>query len=205
MTLEAGSWTDLGSTGIESVAGDDFNAIDANLQSTAEGKWVMNFGSFYGDLFQVGMTSPQPTKVAQPIAEATPIAFVPTPPQAQEGAFGYQHEQFYYLFFSVGTCCRYDVSKPAPGDEYKIQVCRSTTVSGPFVDKNGTSCLQGGGTTVLESHGWIYGPGGQGVFEDPELGPVLYYHYIDTRIGFSDANKQFGVNQLNFTSGWPCV
>ncbi|KAL8865727.1 MAG: hypothetical protein Q9198_009188, partial [Flavoplaca austrocitrina] len=99
----------------------------------------------------------------------------------------------------------YDVDKPATTDEYKIQVCRSTSVSGPFVDKNGKSCLQGGGTTVLESHDWVYGPGGQGIISDPELGLVLYYHYADTRFGYSDAQKQFGVNQLNFSSGWPCV
>lgn len=45
------------------------------------------------------------------------------------------------------------------------------------VDKSGVKCTAGGGTTVLESHGWVYGPGGQGVFSDPSLGPVLYYHY----------------------------
>ncbi|KAL8955505.1 MAG: hypothetical protein Q9183_006618, partial [Haloplaca sp. 2 TL-2023] len=73
------------------------------------------------------------------------------------------------------------------------------------VDKSGQSCLEGGGTTVLESHGWVYGPGGQGVFEDPELGIVLYYHYVDARIGFSDGEKQFGVNRLDFSSGWPCL
>jgi len=45
------------------------------------------------------------------------------------------------------------------------------------VDKSGVKCTAGGGTTVLESHDWVYGPGGQGVFNDPSLGPVLYYHY----------------------------
>jgi len=29
------------------------------------------------------------------------------------------------------------------------------------VDKTGTACTNGGGTTVLESHGTVYGPGGQ--------------------------------------------
>ncbi|KAL9630765.1 MAG: hypothetical protein Q9204_004554 [Flavoplaca sp. TL-2023a] len=202
-TLDVNSWTDLGSTGIESVVGSKFNAIDSNLQS-ADGKLYMNFGSFWSDLFQVEMTAP-PTMIAEAVASAIQIAFVPTPPQAQEAAFGYQYGSHYYLFFSVGRCCTYDVDKPATTDEYKIQVCRSTSVSGPFVDKNGKSCLQGGGTTVLESHDWVYGPGGQGIISDPELGLVLYYHYVDTRIGYSDAQKQFGVNQLNFSSGWPCV
>ncbi|KAL8669706.1 MAG: hypothetical protein Q9224_007722, partial [Gallowayella concinna] len=134
-TMEVDSWTDLGSTGIESVIGSKFNAIDGNLQS-ANGKLYMNFGSFWSDLFQVEMANP-PTKIAEAISSAIQVAFVPTPPQAQEGAFGYQYGDYYYLFFSI--------------------------------DKSGKSCLQGGGTTVLESHGWVYGPGGQGIIKDPKL------------------------------------
>ncbi|KAL9037854.1 MAG: hypothetical protein Q9180_003486 [Flavoplaca navasiana] len=191
-TLDVNSWTDLGSTGAESVAGSKFNAIDSSLQST-NGRLYMNFGSFWSDLFQVEMTAP-PTMIAEEVASATQIAFVPTPPQAQEAAFGYQYGDYYYLFFSLGSCCRYDVNKPAARGEYKIQF-----------DKSGKSCLQGGGTTVLESHDWVYGPGGQGIIRDPEFGLLLYYHYVDTRIGYSDGQKQFGVNKLDFSSGWPCV
>ncbi|KAL8798060.1 MAG: hypothetical protein Q9182_006984 [Xanthomendoza sp. 2 TL-2023] len=202
-TMDVGSWTDLGSTGVESVAGSKFNAIDGNLQS-ANGKLYMNFGSFWSDLFQIEMTA-TPTQAATTVTSANQIAFVPTPPQAQEAAFGYQYGDYYYLFFSVGSCCRYDLTRPAPGKEYKIQVCRANSVSGPFVDKSGKSCLEGGGTTVLKSHGWVYGPGGQGVINDPKLGPVLYYHYVNTHIGYSDGQKQFGVNRLNFSSGWPVV
>ncbi|KAJ4990465.1 arabinan endo-alpha-l-arabinosidase a [Stagonosporopsis vannaccii] len=200
-TMDVGSWTDLGSTGVDSVAGSQFNAIDGNLQS-ANGKLYMNFGSFWSDLFQIEMSA-TPTKVAKAISSATQVAFVPTAPQAQEAAFGYKYGSYYYLFFSVGSCCGYDSSRPAAGKEYKIQACRSSSVSGPFIDKSGKSCLQGGGTTVLESHGWVYGPGGQGVLNDPSLGPVLYYHYVDTRIGYADSQKQFGVNKLDFSSGWP--
>jgi len=202
-TMDVGSWTDLGSTGVESVSGSNFNAIDGNLQS-ANGKFYMNFGSFWSDLFQIEMTA-TPTKVAKAVTSATQIAFVPTSPQAQEGGFGYRYGNYYYLFFSVGSCCGYDTNRPAPGKEYKIQVCRSSNVSGLFVDKNGASCLQGGGTTVLESHDFVYGPGGQGIMNDPSLGPVIYYHYVDTRIGYADGQKQFGVNKLDFSSGWPVV
>lgn len=133
MTMDVGSWTDLGSTGVESVAGSKYNAIDGNLQS-ANAKLYMNFGSFWSDLFQVEMTA-APTKMAEAVTSATQIAFVPTPPQAQEAAFGYQYGDYHYLFFSVGSCCRYDLGMPSAGDEYKIQACRSTSVSGPFVSR----------------------------------------------------------------------
>jgi hypothetical protein len=45
----------------------------------------------------------------------------------------------------------------------------------------------------------------RGVFTDPSLGPILYYHYVDTTIGYADGQKRFGWNQINFSSGWPVV
>lgn len=45
----------------------------------------------------------------------------------------------------------------------------------------------------------------QGVMNDPSLGPGLYYHYVETRIGIADGQKQFGVNKLDFSSGWSVV
>lgn len=130
-SMDVGSWTDLGSTGVESVSGDNFNAIDGNLQY-ANGKYYMNYGSFWADLFQIEMAT-DPTKISKALTSATHLALVPTPPQAQEAAFGYQYGNYYYLFFSVGSCCGYDTNRPAAGKEYKIQVCRSSSVSGPFV------------------------------------------------------------------------
>ena len=73
------------------------------------------------------------------------------------------------------------------------------------VDKNGKSCTSSGGTLVLGSHGVVYGPGGQGVFDDPTEGSVLYYHYVDTNIGYADSQKVLGVNKVDWSSGWPVV
>jgi arabinan endo-1,5-alpha-L-arabinosidase len=45
----------------------------------------------------------------------------------------------------------------------------------------------------------------RGVYTDPDLGPVLYYHYVDTTIGYGDSQKLFGWNAIDFSSGWPAV
>jgi hypothetical protein len=45
----------------------------------------------------------------------------------------------------------------------------------------------------------------RGVYTDPNLGPVLYYHYVDTTIGYADSQKLFGWNAIDFSSGWPSV
>lgn len=172
-TMEAGSWADGGSTGIQSTTGEAFNAIDGALIQSGS-SYSMNFGSFWGDIYQVAMNG---AATASSGTNYVQLAYNSSGSHAVEGSYMYYRSDYYYLFFSSGVCCGYDATKPAPGAEYRIHVCRSQSVSGPFVDKGGNSCLSGGGTVVLESHDYVYGPGGQGVFSDPDHGTVLYYHY----------------------------
>ncbi|KAK6071018.1 arabinan endo-alpha-l-arabinosidase a [Seiridium cupressi] len=199
-TLEYGSWTDHGTTGISSSSSKAYNAIDPNLIAVGS-SYYMNFGSFWNDIYQAPMAS-----TAKTVASSSyQIAYQPSGSHAQEGSFMYYRSGYYYLFWSEGICCGYDTSKPATGAEYKIRVCRSTSATGGFVDSSGTSCTDGGGTTVLESHGTVYGPGGQGVIADSAHGTVLYYHYADTDIGLADSEYQFGWNVVSWSSGWPTV
>ncbi|KAL1652061.1 hypothetical protein SLS58_000185 [Diplodia intermedia] len=198
-TMDVGSWTDVGSTGIKSDSTKPYNAIDPALIE-ADGSYLLTFGSFWKDLYQVPMKG-TPTAAS---GSAYQVAYDASN-TAIEGAFIFKYGSYYYLFYSKGTCCGYDTSRPATGDEYKILVCRSSSATGGFVDASGTSCTSGGGTMVLESHGTVYGPGGQGVYDDPTYGPILYYHYVDTTIGYSDGQKQFGWNTIDFSSGWPVV
>ncbi|OTA99443.1 glycoside hydrolase family 43 protein [Hypoxylon sp. CI-4A] len=200
-SLDVGTWTDLGATGIASSAGKPYNAIDPNLINV-DGTYLISFGSFWDDIYQVKMGS-TPSKVASGSSSAQ-IAFDSVKTD-EEGAFMYKNGDYYYLFFSKGKCCGYDASRPAAGDEYKIRVCRSTSATGGFVDAAGTACTRSGGTVVLETHDNVYGPGGQGVYNDPTHGPILYYHYVDITIGYADGQKQFGWNTIDFSSGWPVV
>lgn len=73
----------------------------------------------------------------------------------------YYNEPYYYLFFSSGSCCGLDTTEVAAGNEYRINVCRSSSGTGDFVDRTGQSCTAGGGTTVIASSGTTYAPGGQ--------------------------------------------
>ncbi|KAL5333528.1 glycosyl hydrolase [Aspergillus crustosus] len=198
-SMNLNTWTDHGSTGIRSDTSKPYNAIDANLFNDG-GNLLMNFGSFWGNLYQAPMSSP--TAVG---SGSYNIAFDPAGSHAVEAAYLYRYGDWHYLFFSAGICCGYDTSLPAAGEEYKIKVCRSSVATGGFVDANGVSCTNGGGTVVLESHDNVYGPGGQAVYTDPTLGPVLYYHYVDTNIGYGDGQKLFGWNVIDFSSGWPVV
>ena len=127
-TLDAGSWTDYGTTGISSTSAKPYNAIDPNLFQ-ASGQWYLNFGSFWHDIYQASMTSNLLT-VSRPSIN---IAYDPSGPHAQEGSFVFPHNGRYYLFCSAGQCCGLDTSKPPAGQEYMIKVCRSSSPSGGYV------------------------------------------------------------------------
>lgn len=100
------------------------------------------------------------------------------------------------------------------------------------VDKAGTSCLDSGGTILLESHDQIYAPGGQyvahvpfldhlystdslltrlsrGVLDDEINGLVLYYQYYPLSLkeagGDGTAGFLYGWNELGWEDDWPYV
>jgi len=201
-TMEPGSWTDRGSIGLDSKVGSAYNAIDANLVPIGNNNYAMNLGSFWNDIYQAPMKS----DLLKASGSANKqIIFEPAGGHAVEGVYMFREGNYYYAFFSAGQCCGLDVNTPPAGSEYHIKACRSSTYNGGFVDRSGKSCTQGGGDVVLKSFSNIYAPGGQGVFRDPSLGPVLYYHYKNRNIGLADGNTQFGWNLLDFSSGWPVV
>ncbi|KAH8163725.1 hypothetical protein CIB48_g4511 [Xylaria polymorpha] len=171
-TLDVGSWTDHGATGVKSSSDKPYNAIDANLIS-ADGKYYLTWGSFWKDIYQAEMKASSPLTLASGVSSYQ-LAYDPAT-TAVEGAFVFKYGSYYYLFYSKGQCCGYDTSMPAAGGEYKILVCRSSTVTGG------------------------------GVYQDPTYGPILYYHYVDKTIGYADGDKRFGWNTIDFSSGWPVV
>ncbi|EGZ13488.1 hypothetical protein PHYSODRAFT_562173 [Phytophthora sojae] len=194
-----GPWEDSGSTGITSDASKPYNAIDPNLVE-ADGGYYLTFGSYWQGIHQSHMRDPPILSSSDPAQIGFTSNF-----EVLEGPYIFKHGEFYYLFMSKGKCCTYDKTMPAKGKEYRILACRSSKATGGFVDKDGVDCTKDGGTVVLESHDDVFGPGGQGVYDDPAHGPVLYYHYVNTTIGYADGDKRFGWNKIDFSSGWPVV
>ncbi|KAL3463692.1 glycosyl hydrolase [Aspergillus heterothallicus] len=199
--LESGSWTDHGGL-FRSEANGQFNAIDANF-ATIGGAPILTFGSYWNGIHQVPLNGPLSLADG---AQARNVAYNSTGNHAIEAGFVIYRRGWYYLVFSSGRAGGYTDNFPAQGEEYRIVVCRSRDGRGGFVDREGRSCLTGnGGTTILASHGNIYGPGGQGLFEDRARGWVLYYHYANPTIGLETSQYQFGWNVLQWSDGWPSV
>lgn len=172
--MEAGTWTDHGSTGVESSSAKPYNAIDPTMIEV-DGKYYLSFGSYWENLFIVPFASNAET--VSDLGSATQVIYQPAGSHQVEASYPYYHGGYFYEFWSEGQANNYDTSKPAAGGEYKVRVCRSTSLEGPYTDEDGVNCLDGGGNYVLESHGEVYGPGAQGIYNDPTHGVVMYYRY----------------------------
>jgi len=122
----------------------------------------------------------------------------------EEAPFIVKHGSYYYLYASLDACCADNLSAT-----YRVVVGRSTSVTGPYADRNGRAMTSGGGTEILASHdGVVYGPGHQAVLADTD-GDILFYHYYAPNKdgGGSGCHYcRFGINHLGYDSqGWPYV
>ncbi|PYH98265.1 endo-1,5-alpha-L-arabinosidase [Aspergillus ellipticus CBS 707.79] len=212
---DAGNWTDHGAlvnTGDGDLA--DIhpytisNAIDASfITDQKTGEPHLLFGSYWHGIFSVPLANDLLSVKTPKQPNATNLAYVPKEKvKPIEGSFMAYNAPYYYLWFAHGKCCHFDLEDfPPMGDEYSIRVGRSKDVTGPFVDKDGKDLLEGGGTVVYGSnHGVVYAPGGIGILTGSDNdADVLYFHYLNTTIGFAQDDAQLGWNYLHYVNGWP--
>jgi arabinan endo-1,5-alpha-L-arabinosidase len=179
-SLAPGSWTDHGAIGLPQNS--RYNLIDPYVfQESHDGPTYFSFGSYWTGIQQIEMHNHDElmawtgseNDIKNIISNTTANAAV------QEGAITYKQGRYYYVFFSVGQCCRKEFELVPQGDEYHVAVCRAEHITGPYFDAEGRNCLtENGGTTILASHGDFYALGGQGVMRDPKSEEtVMYYHY----------------------------
>lgn len=235
-SMDHGTWTEFGQLEIpvnnaalaNHASNNGYNILDASLliipeNDTEAERYYLSFGSYYAGLYQTELSSPLDLQANVSVEQMNHLEVNTTGAHSTEGSFQFawptdgSAATKYYLFFSSGQCCKFQqMGVPAPGDEYKIMVCRADAPTGPFKDRNGRDCLtDNGGTWVLGSHDSVYAPGGQGVmFSDEVNSVVLYYHYTPAsspgsqkpNLNVGDNGAYFGWNYLAFDAqGWPTV
>jgi arabinan endo-1,5-alpha-L-arabinosidase len=182
-------WVDRGAV-LVSQTSDPYNAIDPALVVDASGTPWMAFGSFWSGIQLVELAWPSGMR-----ADDTPpvtIAGGRASPDAIEGSQLVRHGSRFYLFASVGFCCR------GAQSTYQVVVGRSDAIDGPYLDKRGLAMLTGGGTIVLSTRGSRVGPGGES-YSRGRLG----FHYYDAdhsgRTTLAIAPVVWG------DDGWPTV
>jgi arabinan endo-1,5-alpha-L-arabinosidase len=190
-TGQPGSFIDQGMV-YASAPGDNYNAIDPSLLVDAENRWWLVFGSFWTGMKMIRI---DPATGKQSTADQTRYSLASRPDTQIEGPVIVSNGGFYYLFVSVGLCCR------GVNSTYRVLVGRSTSPTGPFVDRSGQSMQSGGGTELLASHGRVIGPGGASVMADSD-GDILVYHYYD---GQANGAVRLGLNRITWQDGWPAL
>ncbi len=192
-------WTDQGMV-ISSNHSSPYNAIDPSLMlDDSTGRLWMTWGSFNNGIYvkELDPLTGDPLNSSPGINVAAPS---PTP--EIEGAAMMQHDGYYYMFVNWGGCCSGDNST------YNIRVGRSTSPTGPFLDKDGVNMLNDGGTLFLDDDGQKIGPG-HFSFANINGQDTFSYHYYDADqywTGDMTGLPLFAMRNLYWTSdAWPSI
>jgi len=196
-------WKDQGIV-LQSVPGRDlWNAIDPNIIVDENGAAWMDFGSFWSGIKLVELDSTW-TALAKPeewysLAKRERSIFVddrvPGPAEI-EGPFIFKKGGYYYLFTSWGLCCR------GIHSTYHIMVGRSQTLQGPYLDEDGKSLCQGGGTLLLRGNKDWPGLGGQSVYTFDGKDYIVFHAYEAADNGL----QKLKIAELHWDAAqWPTV
>lgn len=183
-SIATGNWADQGAI-ITSQSGFSYNAIDPCFATDASSQPWLSFGSWNSGIFVTKLNSS-----FKPTGTWTNIAY---------NSAGIENSQivynggYYYLFASVGTCCN------AGSSTYHIVYGRSTSITGPYLDKNGVNMLNNGGTTLDAGSSRYIAPGGESVFNNNGA-YVLARHELDAQNNYATV---YFINDLHWVSGWP--
>ncbi len=183
------AWVDHGPVLCSNQDGsvDDFNAIDANVIVDQAGTPWLSFGSFWGGLQLVPLS-------ASGERQGTDIHTIARGPgTAVEAPYVVYRAPYYYLFASFDFCCR------GADSTYRVVVGRSTSVTGPYLDRSGLPMLQAGGTPVVSGSSRFRGPGHNAVLAT--LGQTFnVYHAYDASNGGVPTLR---ISPLLWQDGWP--
>jgi len=174
----AGPWTDQGLVVAGNNAIDPAPLVDGSNQWLTWGNWQSGV-----DLLQLNTSSGKPLN-----SNRWDLV-----PGQVEAPYLHKDGSFYYLFFQRGLCCQ------GVNSGYYTVMGRASSVTGPYLDKNGVSVLTGGsaaGSVFLPNRDGRYiGPGHVGYGEGR-----LTYHFYD---GNDNGAPKLRVTTMSFVNGWP--
>lgn len=169
------------------------NSIDPFVWDDGQTR-TMVWGSGQG-IYAVALSENGTRAVGEPVQLAGDDLYYEAPYVVQRG-------RHYYLFLSAGSCCEGENST------YTLYVGRSRKLTGPYLDAEGRSFLEGGGTVVVGANDTWVGPGHNSVVRDDAGTDWLFYHAIpraDPRLP-NDVNRRPAlVDRIVWKDGWPTI
>ena len=206
-TSPLGPWHDSGAPVVGPRRGT--NAADPNdwlwtfdpeVVRESNGKEHLYYGSYYGGIWHSNLNAAGTKTVGDAVRVAVDNKF--------EGAYVTRKGGYWYLFASTANCCA------GPTTGYSVEVGRSKSLTGPFLDREGISLnVNGytGGTPVLYQNGnrWI-GTGHNSMATDDLGQNWIVYHAIDRNrpylTGTDGINRRpMLIDRLDWRKGWPVV
>jgi arabinan endo-1,5-alpha-L-arabinosidase len=188
--IASGKWTDHGPV-ICTEGDESYNAIDADVALDASGTPWLSFGSFWDGImaFRLNADGSRAGTDMTRLAWASQI----------EAPVLFRRCDYYYLFVTWGLCC--------PGEgrtidqlTYRVAVGRSSSITGPYLDRAGKPMLEGGGTLLVEGDGVEWAAAGHS--DVLVTGKKIYHLYHAYRQ--SNGAAQLRIVELPFDEeGWP--
>jgi arabinan endo-1,5-alpha-L-arabinosidase len=185
-------WVDEGVV-IHSTTFDDYNTIDPNVLQDRDGNLWLSFGSFWSGIKLVKL-DPETMK---PAAGESLYSIAARPGNtAIEAPFIIERDGYYYLFVSHDFCCR------GVDSTYRIVVGRAEQITGPYVDREGTPMMGGGGTLIDAGDERWRGPGHNAVYQQGQS-DILVNHAYD---GENYGRATLQIRPLYWDiDGWPTL
>jgi arabinan endo-1,5-alpha-L-arabinosidase len=196
------NWVDHGLVIASHAGQDDFNAIDPNLVIESDDRVWLVWGSFWGGI-KMRRIDPETGKLLASDSTLYSLASRPrqnphqTPPVegAIEAPFLVRHDDNWYLFVSFDFCCR------GAKSDYKVVTGRSTSITGPYLDKAGKPMTEGGGTLVVEAATDLWhGAGHEAILHDGDTDYLVFHAYSAVT-----GRPQLQISTMAWEDGWPQV
>ena len=118
---------------------------------------------------------------------------------AFEGVMIHKRGQYYYLFASVGSCCE------GVNSTYRTVVGRSTSLTGPYVNRQGGRMIDNNYTTIIKGNDAWKGPGHNSEIITDDAGQdwLLYHAYSAATPG---NGRVLLLDKITWSrDGWPSV
>lgn len=188
--IAGNDWTDHGPV-LCTQGNESYNAIDADVALDQDGTPWLAFGSFWDGIYGFELAADG----SRANDSMTRLAWAP---QIEAPVLFYRCG-YYYLFVTWGLCCPGE-GRSVDDLTYRVAVGRSTNIMGPYVDKNGTQLVDGGGTLILEGDGVEWAAAGHSdVLVDGDTVYHLYHAYRQ-----SNGDAALRIAEMPFDDqGWP--
>ena len=182
-SLAASDWQDEGVVTYTTTAS-GHNAIDPDLVLDKDGSPWLVYGSWFNGIKVTRLNGGTMKPTGNLYSIAARSGGIEAPSMTYRNGY-------YYLFVSTGKCCA------GVDSTYNIEYGRSTSITGPYLDKNGNDMLNSGGSVLDAGNNVWVGPGGQDIIGNHT---IVRHAYDATDNGL----PKLLISKLNWDAdGWP--